>query len=78
MLCDHVLPIKLQTIFLMRLSSFCEQNVEASVSLGKGHKRKAAGAGQPSKAVTIGSNPILYTQTASAGEDVQTDRKSAV
>ncbi|XP_062317079.1 formin-binding protein 4 isoform X2 [Osmerus eperlanus] len=42
------------------------KNVESSVSLGKGHKRKAAGAGQSSKAVTIGSSPILYTQTASA------------
>lgn len=38
---------------------------ESSVSLGKGQKRKAA---QMSKAITIGSSPILYTQnTVSAG-----------
>lgn len=38
---------------------------ESSVSLGKGQKRKAV---QMSKAITIGSSPILYTQnTVSTG-----------
>lgn len=40
----------------------------AEPSLGKGQKRKA---GQMNKAITIGSNPILYTQpAASAGKQI--------
>uniref|UniRef100_A0AAZ3R273 WW domain-containing protein n=1 Tax=Oncorhynchus tshawytscha TaxID=74940 RepID=A0AAZ3R273_ONCTS len=34
----------------------------STASLGKGQKRKASGAGQLTKAVTIGSSAILYTQ----------------
>ncbi|XP_031689069.1 formin-binding protein 4 [Oncorhynchus kisutch] len=42
--------------------------VESTASLGKSQKRKASGSGQLTKAVTIGSSAILYTQTiATAG-----------
>eukprot|EP00063_Salmo_salar_P050527 XP_014025362.1 PREDICTED: formin-binding protein 4-like isoform X1 [Salmo salar] len=42
--------------------------VEPTASLGKSQKRKASGSGQLTKAVTIGSSAILYTQTiATAG-----------
>ena len=48
------------------------QAAEAAASLGitaKGLKRKAPGGGQTNKAVTIGSNAVLYTQSsATAGE----------
>ncbi|CAB1331535.1 unnamed protein product [Coregonus sp. 'balchen'] len=40
--------------------------VESSASLGKSQKRKASGAGQLTKAATIGSSAILYTQTTAA------------
>uniref|UniRef100_A0A4W5NYD4 Formin binding protein 4 n=2 Tax=Hucho hucho TaxID=62062 RepID=A0A4W5NYD4_9TELE len=42
--------------------------VESTASLGKSQKRKASGSGQLTKAVTIGSSAILYTQAiATAG-----------
>ncbi|XP_071380877.1 formin-binding protein 4-like [Centroberyx affinis] len=41
--------------------------VESSAPLGKGQKRKA---GQLSKAITIGSSPILYTQPAASAAPV--------
>ncbi|XP_052321170.1 formin-binding protein 4-like [Oncorhynchus keta] len=44
--------------------------VESTASLGKGQKRKASGAGQLTKAVTIGSSAILYTQITSTAAPV--------
>ncbi|XP_071182463.1 formin-binding protein 4-like [Salvelinus alpinus] len=44
--------------------------VESTASLGKGQKRKASGAGQLTKAVTIGSSAILYTQTTATAAPV--------
>ncbi|XP_030650198.1 formin-binding protein 4 isoform X2 [Chanos chanos] len=46
---------------------------DASVSVGtvtKAQKRKATGSSQPSKAVTIGSSPILYTQPTATAASV--------
>ncbi|KAJ7998013.1 hypothetical protein DPEC_G00218140 [Dallia pectoralis] len=44
--------------------------VESTTSLGKGQKRKASGTGHLTKAVTIGSNAILYTQTSATAVPV--------
>uniref|UniRef100_A0A3P8XRT1 Formin binding protein 4 n=1 Tax=Esox lucius TaxID=8010 RepID=A0A3P8XRT1_ESOLU len=42
----------------------------STASVGKGQKRKASGAGHLTKAVTIGSNAILYTQTTATAAPV--------